>query len=134
MSAPEARLKSALTAALAASPQVQAVLGDPVRIGRPRSRHAVYPYASWGRAESSARDADGVRLIEHKLSLDIWCRDQDPAEITGPVRAALRDLDIVLPAPWTLVLLQPVYADHFHTRDLRVQRGLIRLKAVMATG
>tara|TARA_R110002072_G_scaffold104999_3_gene229670 strand:- start:1115 stop:1531 length:417 start_codon:yes stop_codon:yes gene_type:complete len=131
MSAPEADLIAALSAAMAGDGAVKAVLGDPVRLFAERSRAAAYPHASWGRSETLARDADAVALIEHRLSLEIWCRDGDAHTITGQLREALRGLDPVLPEPWTLVLLAPAYSDVFATRDRRVKRGLIRLRAVM---
>ena len=131
MSAPEADLIAALSAAMLADGAVKAVLGDPVRLFSERSRAAAYPHASWGRSETLARDADEVTLIEHRLGLEIWCRDGDAHAITGQLRESLRGLDPVLPEPWTLVLLAPAYSDVFATRDRRVKRGLIRLRAVM---
>lgn len=131
VSAPDADLIAALTTAMAGDAAVMAVLGDPVRIFAERSRSAAYPHASWGRSETLARDADDVTLIEHRLSLEIWCRDGDAHAITGQLREALRGLDPVLPEPWTLVLLAPAYSDVFATRDRRVKRGLIRLRAMM---
>ena len=58
MSAPDADLIAALTAAMLADDAVKAVLGDPVRLYAERSRSAAYPHASWGRSETLARDAD----------------------------------------------------------------------------
>ena len=131
MSAPDADLIAVLTTAMLADAAVKAVLGDPVRLFSERSRATAYPHASWGRSETLARDADEVTLIEHRLTLEIWCRDGDPHAITGQLREALRGLDPVLPEPWTLVLLAPAYSDVFATRDRRVKRGIIRLRAVM---
>ena len=115
VSAPEADLIAALTTAMAGDAAVMAVLGDPVRIFTERSRSAAYPHASWGRSETLARDSDAHA-------------------ITGQLREALRGLDPDLPAPWTLVLLAPAYSDVFATRDRRVKRGIIRLRAVMGRG
>ncbi len=131
MSAPDADLIAALSAAMAGDAAVMAVLGDPVRLSAERSRSAAWPHASWGRSETLARDADDVTLIEHRLTLEIWCRDSDAHATTGQLREALRGLDPVLPEPWTLVLLAPAYSDVFTTRDRRVKRGIIRLRAVM---
>jgi hypothetical protein len=131
VSAPEAALRQALETALAGDGNVLALLGDPLRLSEVRSKTAAYPHASWGRAQSQARDGDGVALIEHRLTLDIWCRDGGAAEVTGQLRDALRGLELVLPAPWTLVSLMPVYSDVFATRDFRVSRGVIRLRALM---
>ena len=131
MSAPDADLIAALTTAMLGDAAVKTVLGDPVRLFAERSRSAAYPHASWGRSETLARDADDVTLIEHRLTLEIWCRDGDAHATTGQLREALRGLDPVLPDPWTLVLLAPAYSDVFATRDRRVKRGIIRLRAVM---
>jgi len=131
MSAPETDLRAALQLALEADLAVQAVLGNPARLFDSRAKEAVYPHASWGRAESRSRDSEGVDLIEHRLSLDIWCRDGGASEVTGQLRQALRSLDITLPAPWSLISLMPVYSDVFSTRDPRVTRGVIRLRALM---
>jgi hypothetical protein len=131
VSAPEAGLRAALEAALKADPAIRAVLGDPVRLSDTRDTRAVYPNASWGRGETVERGADGVTLLEHRLTLEVWCRDADPSPIVGALRMALSDLDIDLPEPWTLLSLLPAYSDVFTTRDRRVRRGLVRLKAVM---
>ena len=131
MSAPETDLRMALQLALEADLAVQAVLGNPARLFDSRAKEAAYPHASWGRAESRSRDSEGVDLIEHRLSLDIWCRDGGASEVTGQLRQALRNIDIFLPAPWSLLSLMPVYSDVFVTRDPRVTRGVIRLRALM---
>ncbi len=131
MSGPEAGLRAVIDAALKADPAIQAVLGDPVRLTARRGRRTPYPNASWGRIETVETGADGVSLLECRLSLDIWCRDADPAELLGPLRTALAGLDIALPEPWTLLSLLPAYSDVFATRDTDIRRGLIRLKAVM---
>lgn len=132
MSAPEEAFRTALTGAMATSPAVQTVLGSPLRLYADRSRDAAYPHASWGKAESREQGAAGVTLIEHRLTLDIWCRDRDAMPTTSAIREAIRGLDIVLPAPWRLVSLGPAYSDGFATRDPRVKRGLIRLRALIA--
>lgn len=131
MSAPETALREAIEIAMRADAGVQAVLGDPVRLYETRSREAGYPHASWGRAQSQARDADGATLIEHRLTLEVWCRDADAGAVTGQLRAALRGLDIALPAGWALLSLMPVYTDVFATKHRRITRGVIRLRALM---
>jgi hypothetical protein len=131
VSTPETALRDAIEAAMRADAGVQAVLGDPVRLYETRSREAAYPHASWGRAQSQARDADGATLIEHRLTLEIWCRDEGAGAVTGQLRAALRGLDIALPEGWSLLSLMPVYMDAFATKSRRVTRGIIRLRALM---
>lgn len=130
-SAPETALREAIEAALRADAGVKAVLGDPVRLYASRSKDAAYPHASWGRAQTQARDGTGAALIEHRLNLDIWCRDDDASAVTGQMRAALRGLDISLPDGWALLSLVPVYTDVFATKERHVTRGIIRLRALM---
>jgi hypothetical protein len=131
VSGPETDLRAAVEAVLALDAGVTGLLGDPPRLSDTRDPRAAYPNASWGRAETLERGADGVSIAEHRLSLEIWCRNGDPAPIVAAIRAALFEADIDLPAPWTLISLMPAYCDVFTTRDLRVKRGLVRLKAVM---
>ena len=131
MSAPESELRAAIEAAMRSDASVQAVLGDPVRLYETRSHEAAYPHASWGRAQSQARDADGATLIEHRLTLEVWCRDADAGAVTGQLRAALLGLDIALPESWSLLSLMPVYTDVFATKHRRITRGVIRLRALM---
>ena len=131
MSAPEVQLRAALDALLRADDGVRAVLGDPVRLSDVRDTRAAWPHASWGRGEVSQGGADGVSLLDCRLNLDIWCRDNDPAPVLGAVRTALAGVAPELPPPWTLVSLNPVYSDVFTTTDRRVRRGLIRVRALL---
>ena len=132
MSAPEDALRAALTANLSANPDVGAVLGMPARLLETVSADAAYPYASWGRVETRNRDAETLELIECRMTLDVWCRDQHPSEVTGVLRTAIAEAEIQLADPWTLIALAPVYCDVFSTRDRRVRRGLVRLRAVVS--
>ena len=124
-------VRTALEAALAADPQVQALLGDPVRLAPTRSRHLAYPKASWGRASCLSRSAGGVDLMECRLTLDIWCRDSDAHALTGQLRGLIRGLNPVLPPGTGLLTLEPVYADVFRTTSQRLQRGLVRIRALV---
>lgn len=132
MSAVESELRTAIADGLAQDAAVRAALGDPVRLHVRRPRDAAYPHASWGRVESLNRDADGAALTELRLTLDVWCRDADPSRVLGVLRQALRRLDINLPEPVRLLSLVPAYTDIFQTRHPRIQRGLIRLRALVA--
>ncbi|WP_291844074.1 DUF3168 domain-containing protein [Maricaulis sp.] len=130
-------LQAALAAQFADTPQIALLLGDPLRLHASRDHRAAFPHASWGRAEISEKGGDGVRLAEVRLGLDVWYRDGDP----GPVLEALADAvhalaadpdlpEPVLPDPWRLVTLTPVYRDVFTTPERRMKRGVLRVKAV----
>lgn len=125
------QLRTALEAALAADPALQAVLGDPLRLAPARSRHLAYPHASWGRMTCQARGSDDTDLVECRLTLEIWCRDSDAHAVTGQVRQRIRALSPVLPAGVQLISLEPVYADVFQTANQRLQRGLVRIRALL---
>ncbi|WP_338245611.1 DUF3168 domain-containing protein [Maricaulis maris] len=125
-------LRAALETGFAADPAVMARLGDPLRLYQSRAHRAAYPHASWSRVETVETGADGVRLLDVRLGLDVWQRDSDP----GPVLDALADAVIALatpdlPAPWHLVTLHPTYRDVFATRDRRLRRGVLRVRAVL---
>lgn len=128
----ETALQQALVTVLAADPEVMAVLGDPVRIFADRPVNAAYPFASWGRVETVARHAEGASLTEMRLTLDVWCRDSDPSAVLGVLRQALRRADINLPEPVRLISLVPAYSDIFSTRNARLRRGIIRLRALVS--
>jgi len=125
-------LREALTAQFASDPAVMILLGDPIRLYDERSTRAAFPHASWGRIETHESGADGVRLLEVRLGLDVWYRDGEP----GPVLDALADSVTSaplpdLPGPWRLISLTPAYRDVFATRERRLKRGLLRVRAVM---
>lgn len=137
MTSPVEALREALTAQFASDPAVMLLLGDPLRLYDERATRAAFPHASWGRIETQESGADGVRLLEVRLGLDVWYRDGAP----GPVLDALADSvtaaalpglpDPVLPEPWRLITLTPAYRDVFSTRERRLKRGLLRLRAVV---
>ncbi|WP_417487746.1 DUF3168 domain-containing protein [Maricaulis sp.] len=135
MTSPVEALREALTAQFASDPVVMILLGDPIRLYDERSTRAAFPHASWGRIETHESGADGVRLLEVRLGLDVWYRDGEP----GPVLDALADSVTAaalpdLPEPWRLITLTPAYRDVFATRERRLKRGLLRLRAVVGGG
>lgn len=135
MTSPVEALREALTAQFASDPAVMILLGDPIRLYDERSTRAAFPHASWGRIETHESGADDVRLLEVRLGLDVWYRDGDP----GPVLDALADSVTAaalpdLPEPWRLITLTPAYRDVFSTRERRLKRGLLRLRAVVGGG
>jgi len=135
VTSPVEALREALTAQFASDPAVMILLGDPIRLYDERSTRAAFPHASWGRIETHESGADDVRLLEVRLGLDVWYRDGDP----GPVLDALADSVTAaalpdLPEPWRLITLTPAYRDVFSTRERRLKRGLLRLRAVVGGG
>ncbi|MBO6797140.1 DUF3168 domain-containing protein [Maricaulis sp.] len=131
MSAASQIIREAISTALAASPEAQALFGDPLRLADRPSRHLAFPHLSWGRAQTSDKSADGVDLIELRQDLMVWEQEGDAPALTGQLRTLLRQLTINVAAPWCVISLVPVFTDTFNTNRLGVRRGLIRLRAVM---
>ena len=132
MSAPEAALKAAILAALDGAMTVTTRFGSPPRFGRQHAGRAAYPFFRWGRAESRERGTGEARLIEHRLSLELHLRDDDAAERLGEVRAVLAGAAMTLAGGWRLIHFAPVLAEAFDTREPRIRRAVLRLRAVMA--
>ena len=131
MSGAEAVLRDALTSWLEADAGVQAVLGNPVRINLTPEDERIRPFAAWGRCETRPLDAQDVRLEEVRLTLQLSVRAEDGLEATGALREALGHAAPVLPAPWRLVRIQPVFSDVLRTRSIGLMRGVIRLLALV---
>jgi uncharacterized protein DUF3168 len=126
-------VQAALAARLAATPAVTNALGDPLRLFEARNRRAAFPHASWGGSEVSERGADGARMLEIRLTLDIWQRDASPAALLGVLSDSVAAAPVPdLPAPWRLISLTPAYRDVFATPERRLKRGLLRVRALVA--
>lgn len=129
-----AALQAGLLAHLAADAGVQEQLGNPPRIHDRAPAGAAYPYVALGRAESRPLDGDDTTFSEHRLTLHVWTRRHDFAEvkaITGAVAAALHNAQFTLPDGYRLVLCRCVYTDHFEGADERAVHGLVRIRALV---
>ncbi len=125
-------LQLALADRLAATPAVTNALGDPLRLFEERNRRAAFPHASWGGSAISERGAEGVRLLEVRLTLDVWHRDASPAALLGGLVDAIAAAPLLdLPGPYSLISLAPAYRDVFTTPERRLKRGLLRIKALV---
>ncbi len=125
-------LQTALADRLAVTPAATTALGDPLRLFEDRNRRAAFPHASWGVSTITEGGAEGVRLLDVRLTLDIWQRDASPAAVLGGVADAITGAPLPdLPAPWRLINLAPAYRDVFTTPERRLKRGLLRVKALV---
>lgn len=129
----DAALQAAILAHLAADPDVLTQLGDPPRLYDRAPGGAAFPYVSLGRAESRPVDGDDTRLSEHRLTLHVWSRNHDFAEvkaITGAVSSALHNASLTLAPPFAAILCQAVYTDVFDGADGRSVHGVVRVRVL----
>lgn len=132
----DAALQAGILAHLAANTGVQSHLSDPPRLYDRPPAGAAWPYVALGRGESRPLDGDDTSLSEHRLTLHVWTRRHDFAEvkaITGAVAAALHNAQFTLPDGYRLVLCRCVYTDHFEGADERAVHGLVRIRALVQT-
>lgn len=133
----EAAFADAVRARLRGDPGVQAVLGDPARVHDVAPRGAAFPFLSTGRGESEPLDADGLDLIDHRLTLHLWARREDRTALdnaVGAVRAALHQAALTLPSPYACVLCRVVYADLFTGPDGATLHGVVRVRGLIEKG
>lgn len=131
----DAALQAAILAHLAADAAVSSHLGDPPRLYDRAPGGAAFPYVSLGRAESRPVDGDDTRFSEHRLTLHVWSRKHDFAEvkaITGAVSAALHNASLSLAPPFAAILCQAVYTDVFDGADGRSVHGVVRVRVLVA--
>ncbi len=123
-------LAASLRAAALADEDVQAVLG--ARIYDEPPADVAFPYATLGRVETRASDAQGVDALDHAVTLHVWSRYGGRAEALdaiGALRNALHDAALTVDGR-RLVLLYAVYADVFRAGDGRTTHGVLRLRAL----
>ncbi|WP_375285280.1 DUF3168 domain-containing protein [Marinicauda pacifica] len=133
----ELAFQAGLLGHLSASPSVQAVFGHPARLFDRAPGGIAYPFLSLGRAESESADADGIELVEHRLTLHVWGRRDDADSVKtgiGAVRKALRAGLPELDGPWRCVTCHVVYADVFSASDSRLLHALVRVRALIEAG
>lgn len=128
----EAAFQAAVLDRLRADAGVQSVFGDPARVYAGAPRGAAFPYVVLGAGESTPADAQGARLIDHKLTLAVRARRLDLAaakQAVGLVRDALHLADLPLAGGARCVLCRVVYTDVVRAGDARSLTGLVRLNA-----
>jgi hypothetical protein len=130
----EAALHASITALLQADPAVAARLGDPLRLAdRPRPGLAT-PYAWWSGARSEEERAGAVRLLTHRVSLNVYSRQPGGEEVREVLNAMREALVGARPDPgpgWRLVSFAPVLTDVLTLPEIGALRGLLRLRAVL---
>lgn len=132
MSAQEWALQTGIRAALLADPGVAALLGAPPRLYDEVPEEAVFPYLTFGRAESAPEDGDDAPLLTHVVHLHVWSRyggRKEAKEALAAVRAALHGQDLALEG-CRLVSLRATFADVLRAADGRTTQAILRLRAM----
>lgn len=135
MSGAESALESAILAALSASNEVKALLGDPVRVGETGSVLPPYPYLEIARHTSEPAGGVDADASEHRIDLVVVSRDlggSQAKEAVAVVRSALTSTELAMDG-WRCVLLLPLFADATRQR-VGLWRALLRMKAVVEAG
>ena len=132
MSGAEGALESAMLAVLAASAEVKALLGDPVRVAETGSVLPAHPYLEVARHSSEPAGGVEVEASAHRIDFVVVSRDVGGAqakEALAAVRSALGAAELAMDG-WRCVLLLPVFADATRQR-VGLWRALLRMKAVV---
>ena len=131
---PEAAFQDALIAHLSGDPDVQAELGNPARIHDRAPGGTRFPFAEVSRGESDPADADGVILLDHRLTVRMFSRrgDHDRLKaVVGAVRSAAHNANLTLAGDWTCVSCRVVYSDMFRDEAGRHYQGIVRIRALL---
>ncbi len=126
------QLQTRLIAALRADPDVKALFGDPARIYEDETRRAAYPYARLTRHETRPQGSTGGLSTLHSLTFTTHSEEggrQFAARAIHTLQRAAEQAPIALTGGH-IVLVYPIYADIFKTRDGRRFRGLLRLGVI----
>ncbi len=124
-------VQAGLYAHLTGDADLQAHLGDPMRLYDVPPADPVFPFATFGRAETTPSDADDA-VLEHVVHLHAWSRyggRQEAKAIIAALRTSLQDATLSLDGH-RLIHLRAVYADVFRLPDGRTVQGILRLRVV----
>jgi hypothetical protein len=137
VSSAEAALEAAMLGVLAASEDVRAQLGDPLRVTRSGSPKPAYPYLEIVRHESEPWSGTLFDGSKHRIDVRVVSSDADGArarEAMAAVRIALvyAFLEAAPPAMdgWRCVYLGPVFSDLVRMSDAS-WRALLRVEAAV---
>ncbi|MEM9572109.1 MAG: DUF3168 domain-containing protein [Pseudomonadota bacterium] len=120
----------AVLTGLRADANLQAALGDPVRLYDGETDVPIYPYAVLERHESSAADTVTKRGLEHSLHFAAYVRHggvEATKALLGVFRGAVEALMLDLPGQ-QIVFVLPTYCDVLRTKSPLVSRGLLRVR------
>lgn len=125
-------LQTAVRAHVLGDATLLTLLGDPPRVYDQPPRDAVFPFLTFGRAETRPLDADAPGALAHVLHLHVWSRyggRKEVKDIIAALRASLADASLAV-AGHALVSLRVTFTDVLRAPDGRTSQGILRLRAV----
>ena len=131
MTAPVAELQKAIHAALAGDAAVLALLGE-VRLYDHAPANVPFPYITFGRTSVYDWSTGTESGTEQLVSLHVWSKGKgrrETLEIMEAVSARLHEADLALDGH-ALVSLRLEFSDVAYDKDLAVQHGLLRFRAL----
>ena len=125
-----AELSEAVISYLAEQPELQAVLGHPVRIFDDETRRSAFPFVRLERHETTDTSATGCKSFEHRFQFAVFSRHgglREAKAILGALRASLERFDSHLVLQ-RIILVIPGYCDVMRTQNQQIFRGLLRVR------
>lgn len=117
---------------LQAEPNVQELLGSPLRLYDELPDPVQYPFVWFGRHVSRPMDGEAAPLMEHDLTLHVWSRFRGRAQAREVLSAVRDSLKTIHPDPGDvqLISLRVVFADYLRAANGRSIQAVMRLRAV----
>jgi Protein of unknown function (DUF3168) len=125
-------LQQAIYAALAASPDLQSLIGDPPRLYDYVPRDSAFPYVVLGDGSESDWSTATEDGTEHVLQIDVWSRTtghREAKQIAGVIRATLNDAPLSV-SDAALIDIRYVAAALARQPDGQTTRAALRFRAV----
>lgn len=132
MSSMSFALQQAIFAALSASSDLQALIGNPPRLFDYVPRESAFPYVVLGdgnEADWSTATEDGT---EHSLQIDVWSRSighKEAMQIADVIRATLNNAALTVSGT-TLIDIRHLATDFSREPDGQTFRARLQFRAV----
>jgi hypothetical protein len=125
-------LQQAIYAALAASTDLQALIGDPPRLFDYVPRDSAFPYVVLGDGSESEWSTSTENGTEHAVQIDVWSRStghRESKQIAEAVRDALNNASLTV-SDTTLIDIRHLATAFARQTDGQTTRATLRFRAV----
>ena len=132
---PSAQTPQAMDAeALAAQPWVITALGAPLRLYSEPVTDGAFPHADWRSWTVQDAGSSASPAMRQDFTIEVRSRNSDDYHAQRAVDALVEALGRIAPAPrdgQRITFIMPTVADVMRSPDLRVFRGLVRLRVLV---
>lgn len=130
-----AALQGILISALRGSSAVAAFVGSRVWDNARRKSDPEYPYITLGPSQELDDGAECIDGAECFQQIDVWT-DEDGSQITakricGAVKKALHGVDLPIPDPFSLVLIEVESSRVVGDPDEKIAHGIVNVRALV---